>query len=104
MNAKFLNEQDRIKAVKRVAENKTGIKDSTWKLSQAIEATLDIKIWLLVIIQTATNVANGGVQSVSTTKLEPHPSKTVPDHHQISSAQSSSKVSASQLSILSSSR
>lgn len=64
-NARFLSQQDRVKAVTRVAENKTGIKDSIWRLPQAIEATLDIKIWLLVIIQVATNVANGGVQSVS---------------------------------------
>jgi hypothetical protein len=64
MTAKFLDEQDRIKAVERVAENKTGIKNNVWKLAQAIEATLDVKIWLLVIIQLSTNVANGGVQSV----------------------------------------
>lgn len=64
-NARFLSQQDRVKAITRVAENKTGMKDSIWRLPQAIEATLDIKIWLLVIIQVATNVANGGVQSVS---------------------------------------
>jgi hypothetical protein len=65
MTAKFLDEQDRIKAVERVAENKTGIKNNVWKLAQAVKATLDVKIWLLVIIQLSTNVANGGVQSVS---------------------------------------
>jgi hypothetical protein len=63
--ARFLSEQDRVKAIQRVAQNKTGVKDSTSRLSQAIEATLDIKIWLLVIVQIATKVANGGVQSVS---------------------------------------
>lgn len=65
MTARFLKKQDRVKAVERVQENKTGIKNNEWKLAQAIEATTDIKIWLLVIIQMSTNVANGGVQSVS---------------------------------------
>jgi len=64
MVARFLNEQDRTKAVERIQENKTGIKNNVWKLAQAVEATLDIKIWLLVLIQLSTNVANGGVQSV----------------------------------------
>lgn len=76
MAARFLNEQDRIKAVQRVQENKTGIKNNEWKLPQAIEATLDIKIWLLVIIQLTTNVANGGVQSVSPLSLG-----DLPTHH-----------------------
>jgi hypothetical protein len=65
MTARFLGEQDRLKAVGRIRENKTGVKNNVWKMAQAIEATLDIKIWLLVIIQLSTNVANGGVQSVS---------------------------------------
>jgi hypothetical protein len=65
MAARFLGEQDRLKAVERIRENKTGVKNNVWKMAQAVEATLDIKIWLLVIIQLSTNVANGGVQSVS---------------------------------------
>lgn len=70
MVARFLNEQDRVKAVERVQENKTGIKNNVWKLPQAVEATLDIKIWLLVLIQLSQNVANGGVQSVSLTTCD----------------------------------
>lgn len=71
MAARFLKESDRAKAVERVQENKTGIKNDVWKLSQAIEATTDIKIWLLVLIQMSTNVANGGVQSVSLSRKNP---------------------------------
>lgn len=72
MNARFLKEEDRIKAVERVQENKTGIKNNAWKLVQAVEATTDIKIWLLVVIQMSTNVANGGVQSVSLLDITCH--------------------------------
>jgi hypothetical protein len=43
----------------------TGIKNNTWKWSQSVEALLDVKIWILVAIQLAQNVANGGLHGVS---------------------------------------
>ncbi|KAH7371479.1 major facilitator superfamily domain-containing protein [Pyrenochaeta sp. MPI-SDFR-AT-0127] len=64
-NARFLSKEDRPKAVNRVRENMTGIKNNTWKPSQSLEALLDIKVWLLVIIQIAMQVANGGLQGFS---------------------------------------
>ncbi|KAF3007713.1 hypothetical protein E8E13_009639 [Curvularia kusanoi] len=64
-NARFLDEADRDKAINRVQENMTGIKNNTWKWNQSIEALLDVKIWLLVSIQVAQNIANGGLQSFS---------------------------------------
>jgi hypothetical protein len=63
-NAWFLKKADRAKAVDRVQENMTGIKSNTWKWKQSIEAFLDIKVWLLVGIQLAQQVANGGVHGV----------------------------------------
>lgn len=64
MNAKFLSPEDRIKAIERVQENMTGIKSNTWKPKQSIEALLDIKVWLLVLIQLSAQIANGGITSV----------------------------------------
>ncbi|CAO2650296.1 Nn.00g015880.m01.CDS01 [Neocucurbitaria sp. VM-36] len=64
-NAKFLAKEDRIKAVHRVQENMTGIKNSTWKSYQSLEAMLDVKVWLLVAIQVAMQIANGGLQGFS---------------------------------------
>lgn len=64
MNARFLSQEDRVKAVERVQENMTGIKNNTWKTSQTIEALLDIKVWLLVLIQLSAQIANGGVHGV----------------------------------------
>lgn len=63
-SARFLNPSDRTKAVDRVQENMTGIKNNTWKWSQSLEALLDVKIWLLVAIQLAQNIANGGLHGV----------------------------------------
>lgn len=65
MQARFLAREDRAKAAERVRENMGGTKDNVFKMRQAMEASFDVKIWLLVLIQLATNVANGAVQSVS---------------------------------------
>ena len=47
----FLSEEDRTKAVLRVQENMTGIKNNKLKWAHVREALLDIKSWLLVLIQ-----------------------------------------------------
>ncbi|KAF2798608.1 MFS general substrate transporter [Melanomma pulvis-pyrius CBS 109.77] len=63
MNAKFLSPEDRVKAIERVQGNMTGIKSNTWKPGQSIEALLDIKVWLLVLVQLSAQIANGGITS-----------------------------------------
>ena len=68
-SARFLSTIDKAKAIDRVHENMTGIKNNTWKWNQAIEALLDVKIWLLVSIQLAQNIANGGLHGVSNRKF-----------------------------------
>lgn len=70
-NARFLSKDDQIKAVHRVRENMTGIRNNIWKPAQALEALLDIKVWLLVAIQIAQQIANGGLQSVSAIRNHP---------------------------------
>ncbi|KAJ3549022.1 hypothetical protein NM208_g722 [Fusarium decemcellulare] len=62
MKAWFLSEQDRRKAITRVQENMTGIKNDKFKWHQCVEALLDIKTWSLVIVQLCSQIANGGVQ------------------------------------------
>ncbi|KAK3191320.1 hypothetical protein K4F52_002530 [Lecanicillium sp. MT-2017a] len=61
MEARFLNANDRSKAVLRVKENMTGIKSDEVKLGQAKEALLDVKTWLIVVLQLASNIPNGAV-------------------------------------------
>lgn len=60
----FLNPVDREKAIVRVAENMTGIENDGFKWSHFVEALLDIKTWILFIIQLSSNIPNGGEQSV----------------------------------------
>ena len=64
-NAWFLSELDRKKAIARVQENLTGIKNNEFKWGQCREALLDMKTWLLVLIQLGSNIPNGGVTTVS---------------------------------------
>lgn len=66
MTAWFLKEVDRIKAITRVKENMTGIKNDQFKWQQCREALLDAKTWFIVLIQLCANIPNGGVHSVCT--------------------------------------
>jgi len=65
LNARFLSDEDRRKAVIRVQENMTGIKNNEFKVTQVIEALLDVKCWALVLIQLTCSIPNGGVSNVS---------------------------------------
>lgn len=61
----FLSEQDRKKAVVRVSENMTGIRNNEIKLAQVVEALTDPLTWFLVVILLCTTIPNGGVANVS---------------------------------------
>lgn len=65
MKAWFLSADDRAKAVERVRENMTGIKNDEFKMYQCVEALLDPQAWFLVLIQIINNIANGGLLTFS---------------------------------------
>ncbi|KUJ21321.1 MFS general substrate transporter [Mollisia scopiformis] len=65
MKAWFLSNEDRMKAVERVRHNMTGIKNNQWKRSQAVEALLDPKSWLIVLIALCANIPNGAISTFS---------------------------------------
>ncbi|KAK1765491.1 MFS transporter [Phialemonium atrogriseum] len=65
-NASFLNERERIVAVKRVAGNETGIKNKAFNKKQALLAFYDVKAVLLFISVFAAAIPNGVVNSFST--------------------------------------
>ncbi|KAG5986229.1 hypothetical protein E4U54_005538 [Claviceps lovelessii] len=65
MTARFLRAQDRTKAVVRVKDNMTGIKDNRVKWNQVREALLDVKTWLIVVETLASNIPNGAVTAFS---------------------------------------
>lgn len=61
----FLSKEDGERAILRVQDNMTGIKNSKIKWSQVREALTDPKAWILVLMQLCSNIPNGGVSSVS---------------------------------------
>ena len=65
-NARFLNERQRLIAVKRVAQNETGIKNKTFNKSQALLALYDPKVILIFISVFAAAIPNGVLNSFST--------------------------------------
>jgi hypothetical protein len=46
VEAKFLNEHDKLLAVERLRANQMGVVSTNWKWDQAIESLLDLKTWL----------------------------------------------------------
>ncbi|OKL63547.1 hypothetical protein UA08_02032 [Talaromyces atroroseus] len=65
MNAWFLNDQEKLHIITRLAENKTGIVNKTWKREQAIEAVIDPKTWIIFLFNIAINIPNGGLITFS---------------------------------------
>ena len=47
MEAFFLTKEEKYHMVRRVADNKTGIENKSWKWDQVKEAVVDPKTWLL---------------------------------------------------------
>jgi hypothetical protein len=45
VEAKFLNEHDKLLAVERLRANQMGVVSTNWKWDQAIESLLDLKTW-----------------------------------------------------------
>lgn len=62
-NARFLNHEERLRVVKRVSKNQMGIKDTKFKMYQAIEAAKDINVWILSVIGLGCGVINGSTSN-----------------------------------------
>lgn len=69
LNARFLTDNERVLAIDRVKVNNTGIENKNFKMSQFVEAMLDLKTWLLFLFAVASNSPNGGLTTVS---IAPH--------------------------------
>ncbi|KIW16106.1 hypothetical protein PV08_06157 [Exophiala spinifera] len=65
MEAKFLNKDEKVFWVQRLAGNKTGIENKVWKWDQALEAVIDPKTWLIFFFNIAINIPNGGLTTFS---------------------------------------
>lgn len=59
--AKWLTEEERVVALQRVVENKTGTRTRAFVKAQVIEAVTDPKIILLALISLVNAIASGGL-------------------------------------------
>jgi MFS family permease len=61
--ARFLNEEEKVKAIKRIRDNRNGIETKVWKKAQLIEALTDPKTWFFFFFAAISNLQNGiGIQ------------------------------------------
>ncbi|KAL1878539.1 hypothetical protein VTK73DRAFT_7880 [Phialemonium thermophilum] len=70
MTAKNLTEDEKIWAVSRLRENRTGIENKHFKPRQVLECFLDPQTWLLGVIVIASNIPNGFVSSYLATVIK----------------------------------
>ena len=64
-SAWWLTERQRCIAVMRVSQNRTGVQNKKFNASQAKEALLDIKTWLIFLVNIGLNIPNGGTATFS---------------------------------------
>ncbi|EPQ50480.1 MFS general substrate transporter [Gloeophyllum trabeum ATCC 11539] len=57
-NAWFLTPEERVKAVRRIKENQTGVENKHFKKDQMMEALTDPKTWLFALFSALDNVPN----------------------------------------------
>lgn len=50
VTARFLSDNEKVKAIRRIRSNQSGIETKVWKRDQAIEALKDIKTWLFFLL------------------------------------------------------
>ncbi|KAI0706690.1 MFS general substrate transporter [Earliella scabrosa] len=66
VDARFLTPEEKVLAVKRVAEAKLGVKNKQFKWYQIQHALIDPKTWLLFVASIAAQIPNGIVSNFST--------------------------------------
>lgn len=57
----WMTDREKVIAVNRVADNKTGVISNRIKRAQIIEALTDVKTWILFLITVCLNIPNGGL-------------------------------------------
>ncbi|OSS48174.1 hypothetical protein B5807_07726 [Epicoccum nigrum] len=61
MEAKFLNENEKLIAVERLRMNQMGVASRVWKWDHVLEAFMDVKTWLWFSMLTAVSIPSGGI-------------------------------------------
>ncbi|GJN81749.1 hypothetical protein PLIIFM63780_005284 [Purpureocillium lilacinum] len=70
MTATFLSHEEKVWAIERLRENKTGIENKHFKLYQVLECLRDPQAILLCLINILSNIPNGAVSSYQAAIIE----------------------------------
>ncbi|KAI0665734.1 MFS general substrate transporter [Trametes maxima] len=70
VEARFFTPEEKVLAVKRVAEAKLGVKNTQFKWYQIRHALIDPKTWLLFVASIAAQIPNGIVSNFSTVVIK----------------------------------
>lgn len=63
VEAKFLNDQDKLIAIERLRMNQMGISSGVWKWDHVREALLDLKTWLWFCLMFLISIPSGGIST-----------------------------------------
>ncbi|CAM6119286.1 unnamed protein product [Calypogeia fissa] len=69
MAAKWLDNVEKVALLNHVGENRTGIKNHHFKISQLVELLLDVQMWLMIMITVLTSISGGLIITYSTTVI-----------------------------------
>ncbi|KAJ7182307.1 major facilitator superfamily domain-containing protein [Mycena crocata] len=69
MSSKWLTEDEKSKAIKRVERNQTGIKNPHFKFSQLLELVLDVQMWLIFTMVCLLSMTGVIISFYSTTLI-----------------------------------
>lgn len=59
--ARWLTERQRVIATQRLSKNRTGVENKVYKLYQVKEAVLDLRTWLIFLINLCLSIPNSGI-------------------------------------------
>ncbi|TVY13479.1 putative transporter protein [Lachnellula arida] len=69
MTSRFSHDE-KIFAIERLRENKTGVENKTFKVKQAIECIMSPNTWLISLFTASSNVSNGALSSYQATIIK----------------------------------
>ncbi|KAM3502184.1 hypothetical protein MY10362_005030 [Beauveria mimosiformis] len=65
MQARWLSVTEKVALLKHVSVNQTGIRNSKFRISELVEAVLDLQIWLQILITVLFSVSSGVITTYS---------------------------------------
>lgn len=65
-----LSHDEKIFAIERLRENKTGVENKTFKVKQAIECIMSPNTWIISLFTASSNVSNGAISSYQATIIK----------------------------------